>query len=978
MSDMLLDLFREEAEIHLGVLENGLIRAEQEGLDSQGIEPLMRSAHSLKGAARVVGLIPFVEVAHVCEDILVAAQSGKTQINPADFDLLLVATEELKYMASAAGPGFAPWYQANQTRIEALLTALKRRSRNEPIATIATNQGQHSTGDDPPVHPEHPDPKSQTVENDAVDSVQPIQAETKSTPIAFHWDNTPDPGENPLADFFRSEVKKYLDEINAILEVDFPEDTIQKDRFTEIMQDAVQQIRGGALLVGAIPLADLAATMGQGISPLVSDPVCWDQMSPWMKSISDLILKGSEAFAPGFADWARNHASLANELHQQGVALFQQSSERKWVHESDPYHFKSDSSKVQPTSPATAKPISVPAAREKPPKETNQTTKPIHPKQEPGNGSGPSSGSPVTDRVVRVNAQSLEKLIGLAGESLLEARWLQSFSQSLLRLKRDQTILRDQVDTLLDETDFDKVDLERLRRYFKEFRERLSDSSDLLTERMSDFEEHARQSDALNSRLYRETILTRMTPFRNGVQGYSKMVRDISRQLGKEARLEIKGFETEVDRDIMDKLDSPFTHMLRNSLDHGLESPEERKENGKNPTGTLTLEARHAAGSLVIKLSDDGRGVDMERIRQKVVERQLATPEMVERMSEAELLEFLFLPGFSTAGKVTELSGRGVGLDVVHSTITAVGGSVRMTSKAGKGTTFHMQLPLTLSVIRAVLAKVCGDPFAFPHHRVDRLLRIPANSVKSIQDKQFIVVDGRNIGLVMARQVLQIRSPFEKRDEVCVILFTSQHQTYGLVVDEFLGEQDLAVRPLDTRLGKVPYVYAASILNDGAPVLILDLEDLRRGIDRVLEEERLLRTDMADPIDQPSRRKRILVTDDSITVREVQKELLAGKGYEVRTAVDGLDGYHTAREEDFDLIITDIDMPRMNGFEFVSKIRNDDRLKNIPVVVVSYKDREEDRIRGLEVGANYYLTKSSFQDDSLLQVVQELIGEALP
>ena len=190
-----------------------------------------------------------------------------------------------------------------------------------------------------------------------------------------------------------------------------------------------------------------------------------------------------------------------------------------------------------------------------------------------------------------------------------------------------------------------------------------------------------------------------------------------------------------------------------------------------------------------------------------------------------------------------------------------------------------------------------------------------------------------------------------------------------------MGEQDRAVRPIDARLGKVPYVHASAILDDGSPVLILDVDDLRRGIDRMLDEGRLRRTDAQTVKSLRKKRKKVLVTDDSITVREVQRQLLAGKGYDVQTAVDGMDGMNVAKEESFDLIITDIDMPRMNGIEFVTKIRADATLKDTPVVVVSYKDREEDRLRGLEAGANYYLTKSSFQDDTLLQVVHELIGE---
>jgi two-component system sensor histidine kinase and response regulator WspE len=361
-------------------------------------------------------------------------------------------------------------------------------------------------------------------------------------------------------------------------------------------------------------------------------------------------------------------------------------------------------------------------------------------------------------------------------------------------------------------------------------------------------------------------------------------------------------------------------------------------------------------------------------LKRKVVERGLAPVEMAAAMTEAEALEFLFLPGFTTTKDVTEFSGRGVGLDVVQDTIRKVGGSVRVTTRAGQGTSFHMQLPLTLSVLRAVLVEVAGEPYAFPHNRIDRLLRVSRGEVRSLEHRQYVRVDGQNVGLVVAAQLLDLPSEPPSADELPVLLLSDESGAYGLLVDAFRGEQDLVVRPLDPRLGKVPNVSAAAILDDGSPVLIADVEDMIRSMDSFIQAGSLRRFEAAEAL--PARRKRVLVVDDSITVREVERQLLRNAGYEVAVAVDGADGWNQVRAGGFDLVISDVDMPRMNGLDLVKAIRDDEALRGLPVVIVSYKDRDEDRLHGLERGASAYLTKSSFHDDTFLRTVADLIGEA--
>jgi two-component system sensor histidine kinase and response regulator WspE len=391
----------------------------------------------------------------------------------------------------------------------------------------------------------------------------------------------------------------------------------------------------------------------------------------------------------------------------------------------------------------------------------------------------------------------------------------------------------------------------------------------------------------------------------------------------------------------------------------------------------IRLDVHHRAGMLAIAVSDDGAGIERRKLEHKVVQRGLTTREVAAAMGEGELLEFLFLPGFSTATEVTEYSGRGVGLDVVQTTIRRIGGSVRITSRLGQGTTFHLQLPITLSVLRAVLVQIGGEPYAFPHHRIDRLIRVPRASVSSLEHRQYVTVDGRNVGLVLATQLLDLEGTAGKNAgsaDLPVLLMSDDTGQYGLIVEVFRGEQDLVVRPLDPRLGKVPNISAAAILDDGSPVLIADVEDLIRSMDHYIQSGSLQRSDGSEP--ESKRRKRVLVIDDSITVREVERQLLRNEGYDVAVAVDGQDGWNQLRAASFDLVVTDVDMPRMSGLDLVKAIRHHEPVRHLPVIIVSYKDRDEDKMRGLDLGANFYLTKSSFHDNTFLRAVADLIGEA--
>jgi two-component system sensor histidine kinase and response regulator WspE len=580
-----------------------------------------------------------------------------------------------------------------------------------------------------------------------------------------------------------------------------------------------------------------------------------------------------------------------------------------------------------------------------------------------------------TDRVVRVSADSLTRLVGLAGESLVETRQLRPFVDALLQFRSAQVDLADAVGGFDEKLKAAEVPLPpALAALLATIRERADACLANITGHVEDFESFARRNEDLSNRLHQEVIVSRMRPLADGIRGFPRLVRDLARTLGKQVRFEVRGEQTGVDRDILDKLEAPLSHLVRNAVDHGLEIPAERAAAGKPETGEIRLEARHRAGMLHITLTDDGRGIDVERLRARAVARGLVAKAVADQLTELELLEFLFLPGFSTKDQVTEISGRGVGLDVVQSMVKAVGGSVRVATQPGRQTVFTLQLPITMSVIRALLVDVGGEPYAFPLTRIDRILFCPHADIRTVEGRQYFDRDGVSIGLVLASQILETVGAAPV-DPMPVVVISDRGQQFGMIVDAFLGERDLEVRPLDPRLGKVQDVNSASLLENGDPVLIVDVEDLVRSIDNVLMGRRLSRVEFERLAEQARQRKRILVVDDSITVRELERQLLQARGFAVDVAVDGMDGWNAIRGAHYDLVVTDVDMPRMDGIGLVGLIKGDPARRDIPIVIVSYKDREEDRIRGLDAGANRYLTKSSFHDETFVDTIIDLIGE---
>ena len=579
------------------------------------------------------------------------------------------------------------------------------------------------------------------------------------------------------------------------------------------------------------------------------------------------------------------------------------------------------------------------------------------------------------ERVLRVTADRLNSLLDLSSKSLVETQRLKPYLATLQRLKRMHGQGMRALDGLKSQLEDSGQSLEVLDALAQTQR-LLVETQQILQQQAADLDEFGWQASQRAQLLYDTALACRMRPFADVLTGQSRMVRDLGRSLGKQVRLQIDGDKTQVDRDVLEKLEAPLTHLLRNAVDHGIELPELRLLAGKPEDGAIRLRASHQAGMLILELSDDGAGIDLQRLRRSIVQRGLSPAETVAQMSEAELLTFLFLPGFSMRDKVTEVSGRGVGLDAVQHMVRDLRGSIELTQQAGQGCRFLLEVPLTLSVVRSLVVEVGGEAYAFPLAHIERTLEVAAEQIVQIEGRQHFWHEGRHIGLVAATQLLNRPTAQGDQSSLRVVVIREREQLYGVAVERLIGERVLVVMPLDPRLGKVQDISAGALLDDGSVVLIVDVEDLLRSVEKLLSTGRLERIERGVQGGRGASRKRILVVDDSLTVRELQRKLLSNRGFEVAVAVDGMDGWNALRSEDFDMLITDIDMPRMDGIELVTLVRRDQRLQALPVMVVSYKDREEDRRRGLDAGADYYLAKASFHDDALLDAVVELIGDA--
>lgn len=459
-----------------------------------------------------------------------------------------------------------------------------------------------------------------------------------------------------------------------------------------------------------------------------------------------------------------------------------------------------------------------------------------------------------------------------------------------------------------------------------------------------------------------------MLPFSTQTNIFPKLVRDISREQNKETDFIIEGDNIEVDRRILEQIKDPLIHILRNSIDHGIETPSIRAQQGKNAKAEIKLLISQEGNKIKITISDNGKGINVEQVKEKALTQRLISLEQSKTMSPQEIISLIFESGLSTSPIITDISGRGLGMAIVKEKVDNLGGSLIINSQNQVGTTLELLLPASLATVRGVLISISNQLFIVPTINVEQVLRIKKTSIKTIENKETIFFNQQTLALVALSNILSLSSNADRSEYLIVLVLRSGENKIAFIVDNVISEQEVLVKSLGKQLVRVRNISAATILGSGKVIPILNIADLIKSAIKQPGSYQSLNIQEANIV-----KGTILVAEDSITARMLIKNILEMAGYKVKTAVDGLEAFILLKNEEFDLVVSDIEMPRMNGFELTTKIRQDKKLADLPVVLVTSLDSRQDREQGIDVGASAYIVKSDFEQSNLLAVVEKLI-----
>ncbi|HEY2989511.1 MAG TPA: hybrid sensor histidine kinase/response regulator [Candidatus Binatia bacterium] len=495
--------------------------------------------------------------------------------------------------------------------------------------------------------------------------------------------------------------------------------------------------------------------------------------------------------------------------------------------------------------------------------------------------------------------------------------------------------------------------------------EKVGDDLSRVLQRIS---ENTRRLELLVDEIHEGVRGLRLLPLSTILEPFSRMVRDLSRDLGKDAELRLEGSSTSLDKKILEELREPLIHLVRNAIDHGIEPPEERERKGKPARGTLFISARQEGTKIVVMVKDDGRGLDPQAIAASAVKKGLVLAEEVQRWPEDEILDLIFRPGFSTAAGVTEVSGRGIGLDAVVERLERLKGSILTESKPGAGVTFTLSLPLTLSTTHALLFHSGGDIFCLPTDALEKTLLLAPDEITYVEGKATVIIDGTPLAFAWLADVLNLPKSELKNGAIPALLLHGPRGKLVFGVEALLGEEEVVVKALGKFFGHIPQVSGGTILGKGEIALILNPNELLRSVAHQVRATAPIAVRPMAP--RPAARKRVLVVEDTLTTRTLEKNILEAAGFDVTTAVDGEDGLIKLYEKSFDIVVSDVQMPRLDGFLLTERIKKDERFKDLPVILVTSMQTDADKKRGIEAGADAYLTKAVFDQKRFLEIVQ--------
>ncbi|NJK55901.1 MAG: hybrid sensor histidine kinase/response regulator [Pleurocapsa sp. SU_5_0] len=917
----LRDIYRISSLERLQNLEAGIVNLEQDPTQLEIINDLLREAHSLKGDSRVVGVTTMEAVTHALEEVL-----GKIQ------------TQELTWTSQLSDRLYQTLDGMHRLVEEALTGEPGGVTTEELVALLTTETD------------------SELVTEQAF-TVSVIEDEE-------------------LKDIYRLSSQEHLQNLEAGI-VNLEQDPTQLEIIDDLLREA-HSLKGDSRVVGVTTMEAVTHALEEVLGKIQTQELTWTsqlsdrlyQTLDGMHRLVEEVLTGE----PNGVDIEQTIEQLV-ELTQSTRQSFSQLesptlSEANEENEEFPLTHQPRSELIQQSQSAA---MARANQQERSLVETAAEIA-IYPTK---------IEQPYRIETVRVPTKALDKLVTQVGELIVSKTRLSHTVDEIeqvsnlwkeLKAKGFQTSNFDQYEQ---ETETPEVRLEQKIAHLRTLAQ-----------------ENNTKLEFVVGELEEKIANLRQLPLSHVFQLFPRLVRDLAKEQAKQVQLVIQGGDTQVDKKILEEIKDPLMHLIRNAIDHGIETPNERRYAGKPAQATIKLTGYQAGNKIIIELKDDGRGLNLEKIKNTAIKRGLYYPEELENMSVSQLHALIFQPGFSTCNFVTEVSGRGVGMDVVKNNIEKLKGIIEIDSVSNQGCTFNLRLPTTLAKSDVLLVEIHGIVHAIPVDFVEANLQIDPGKIFPLEGKDAIIIDGKAVSVAHLADLLQItNSPAyavaAKHEQIttglkpCVLMKVGEER-FGLIVDRLLDIIDVAFKPQSNILRRVRNVAGATILGTGQVCMILAAKDLLQSLkgnnsslraisganSNLLPASQTRRANAASL--QPVKLK-ILLAEDSILVRTQEKRLLEAAGYEVVTAIDGLDGYNKLQTSNFDAVISDIEMPNLDGFSLTTRIRQQEEYSELPIILVTSLSTDEDKRKGAEAGANAYIVKGQFNQNILLDTLARLI-----
>ncbi len=908
--DQIFEIFRIECEEHIQNLNRALISLEEDPDQADLIEEIFREAHSLKGAARMINFKTIEGIAHHMETILGKIKNNELELSPKISDLILKGLDTIEGIVENISEGGEESDEDTSKILKQLTQVSKETIAVQEEKDIKTSKTKQQ--------------KKQKIKND----------------LSLFSEETHD-AHKILIDSL-NEIKKNpnnLEEIKNVFEQSYA-------------------LKGSARIVKHLEMGDLSFSMEKCFQALLNSE---DRIT---SARVNLFIKAASLLKTFITHIEKEKRIKPPVEYQQIVSEIDRFTKEVTLAQSknSPQTKKKRESRISPVD--DKKTLS----------KTSESEKVLKKKKIPLSKTMKSS--------VRVSSDKLDSLMGQAGELLimkLKARQRLADTQSIINdysgMSRDVKSKMIEFNKANRHPD-DHLDAHKRdgqNSLLLELGGNLSQISDRLEFLHKSLFDDFRQFSIIIERLQDDVRKTRLFPFQRVLDPFPRMVRDLAISVDKKVKLEVSGGAIELDKYILEQIKDPMMHIIRNCIDHGIELPKDRIKLKKSEAGLVKIEATQKGNNAVIRVSDDGKGIHLENIMQSAIEKSLYTQEDISKMKEKQILNLIFHPGFSTSDIVTDISGRGVGMDVVKANIERLNGTIDIETESEKGSIFTMIIPLTLSTTQSLKISATGETFFLPVDMVERIIKVVEHDLPIVEGYPAIHYSGSYIPYVRLSSVLELSEDdanhrFIQKRPVAILKTGNMLAAFGM--DDFLGEEEIVMKGLGPYMKRIRNISGVTIMREGTIAPVLNVTDMintvhLRGISQIK-----VRVEKKKSIRGVS----VLVVDDSVMTRTLTKNIIESYGYRVTIAVDGQDALSKLQGENFDIIVSDVQMPSMDGLEFTERVKQDERYRNIPVILMSALESSEDKKRGIEMGADAYIVKSSFEQTNLMNTIKRLIG----